>query len=385
MRLKPRIPTEAVIKCILAMFTARLGSLNALEQTNKSKTWKRWLGADLPSADTIGAVAARTDVDSVRKCLHGVYSQIKRNKALSAKCGGLNALVIDGHETSASYKRCCAECRQRIIKTCNGDHVQYYHQYVCAMLIGRDFPIFVDIEPIRPGENEKSAALRLLKRCIKDYPRAFDVVLGDAMYADAKIANLLLKHKKHLLAVLKANNPNLLEDAQALCASQAPTDLATDASKLEAWQAWDQEGFTTWPKVQGLVRVVRSRETRKIRRQRTGEFEEESSDWMWVTTLSSNVASTRTVIRLGHARWDIENLGFNETVNRWKADHVYKHHPNAILVFQLLAMMAFNLFQVFYFRNLKIQVRQCYSRLHVARQAAAEIYAEILLADARAP
>jgi len=41
-----------------------------------------------------------------------------------------------------------------------------------------------------------------------------------------------------------------------------------------------------------------------------------------VTTLSSNRASTPAVVALGHARWSIENQGFNETTNRWAADHV---------------------------------------------------------------
>jgi len=35
----------------------------------------------------------------------------------------------------------------------------------------------------------------------------------------------------------------------------------------------------------------------------------------WVTTLSAAQASTELVVRLGQARWDIENYGFNELVN----------------------------------------------------------------------
>ena len=69
-----------------------------------------------------------------------------------------------------------------------------------------------------------------------------------------------------------------------------------------------------------------------------------SSDCVWVTTLSKAQASTRSVSQLGHAGWTIENQGFNELVNHWDADHVYKHQPNAMLTFWLTAVACLNLF-----------------------------------------
>lgn len=50
------------------MIVGRLGSLNALEQTTQSSSfWQRFLGAALPSADTLGRVAAQIDLGSVRQ------------------------------------------------------------------------------------------------------------------------------------------------------------------------------------------------------------------------------------------------------------------------------------------------------------------------------
>ena len=42
-RKKPRIATEAVFQSVLAMMLSRMGSLNALEQTAKSRCWKKLL------------------------------------------------------------------------------------------------------------------------------------------------------------------------------------------------------------------------------------------------------------------------------------------------------------------------------------------------------
>jgi hypothetical protein len=103
-----------------------------------------------------------------------------------------------------------------------------------------------------------------------------------------------------------------------------------------------------------------------------------------VTTLSVNRASTQALVTLGHARWSIENQGFNETTNRWAADHIYKHHPTAILVFCLMTMLAFNLFYAFFHRNLQPPAyRNRHSAQHVARCLASELYQS--LAENRAP
>ena len=56
--------------------------MNALEMTVKSSFWKRWLGAPPPSADTMGRVHSKMDVDTLRDAIHQAYGQLKRNKAL---------------------------------------------------------------------------------------------------------------------------------------------------------------------------------------------------------------------------------------------------------------------------------------------------------------
>ena len=120
-------------------------------------------------------------------------------------------------------------------------------------------------------------------------------------------------------------------------------------------------------------------------RQLDGEPEPQHSDWVWVTTLSKGRASTAAVVDMGHSRWTIENQGFNEMVNRWHVDHVYKHDPTAILVCWLLAMLCLNVFLAFWRRNLKPALRAVVSMLHIARLTAAELFSAIPAGPARAP
>ncbi len=368
-RCQPRILTQVVVWTTLAMHLARLGSLNALEQTRANSFWPKWLGAKLPSADSMGRITAVMDIDSIREVQHEIYARLKRNKALEPLAGGLTALVLDGHESHATYRRCCDGCLERR----RGKRTQYYHRQVTGMLLGGKFPVLLDAEAQRPGEDEITTAIRLLQRLLKDYPRAFDVVIGDALYADTRVFNVVVDHGKDLLAVLKANREDLLLDAKALFAEMEPVELKGVA---DSCQTWDLSDFTTWSQVSRSVRVVRSLERRNRRRQLDGQLEETCSDWMWVTSLSAHQASTATVVHLGHARWDIENRGFNETVNRWQADHVYKHDATAILAFWLQAMIAFNLFHAFYYRNLKPVAWRRYSLLHVSRCMASDLYGD---------
>ncbi len=362
------------------MLLARLGSLHALEQTAPSLFWKKWLDGPVPSDDTLGRVATLMCPGEIRGLQQQVYARLKRGKALPAPSHGLIALVLDGHESSASYRRCCPGCSRRKVHTASGDKTQFYHRHVAASLVGEGFHFFVDLEPIRPGEDEVAAAMRLLQRVHQGFPRAYDVVLGDSLYARAEFFLLVLGQGKDVLTVLKQEARDVVTDALALFEVMPSETLRNHGAHCEVW---DIEGFTSWSTLGRPVRVVRSIETRKVQRQRTRQIDQETSHWLWATTLPQARASTRTVIRLGHRRWAIENEGFNEAVNAWHMDHIYRHEPVAILVLLLLALLAYNVAHAFYRRDLKPALQARLSMLLLGQLMAAEILHP--LASPRAP
>ena len=375
-RPKPRTPTALVLKAGMAMFWARLGSLNALETVAAARFWKRWLGWEMTSADTMGRVQSTADVGQLRDGLHAVYTRLKRNKALPLNLG-LDVAVLDGHEQHASYRRHCSGCRQRIIKTEAGERIQYYHRQVTLMLLPgtrsdrKPLRILLDCEPMLAGEDEIATAMRLLTRVLATYPRAFDLVLADALYGTAPFLNFLLARGKHGLVVLKDERRNLYQDVAGLFAhvlSQRAKRRRRDC------QWWDFPDLVSWPQVKIPLRVVRSLETYSVRRQLDKKISQETSDWTWVTTLPHQQAPTERIVAWGHQRWDIENFGFNELVNGWQADHIYKHNAHAIEAFLLLVFLAYNVFQAFLNLNLKPQVRQGKPEIYWAHLIAAEIY-----------
>ena len=366
------------LKTTLVMFWAQLGSLHAVETVSGARFWQRWLGQSLCSIDTIGRIHAQLRAGDLRQCLHQVYERLKRNKALPLNLGH-DVAVLDGHESHASYRRHCSGCLQRTIHGAAGDQIQYYHRHVTLMLLPGSPPghaplrLLLDAEPQRPGEDEVATALRLLARVLLDYPRAFDLVLADALYAKAPFFNFLLAAGKHVLVVLKEERRDLYQDVHGL---MALTPARPGCYRTRSCRWWDFSDLRSWPQVQTHLRVIRSEETYAVRRQLTKEVEQQSSDWIWVTTLPTAQLRTEWAVQLGHQRWDIENHGFKELVQGWHADHVYKHDAQAIQAFLLMTMLAYNLYHAFLLLNLKPQIRMRKPQGFWMHLMAAQLYAE---------
>jgi len=137
-------------------------------------------------------------------------------------------------------------------------------------------------------------------------------------------------------------------------------------------QYWDEEGFTSCEGVAKPLRVLHTLETVQRRERIAGQWKEteETHSWYWATSFSQRQLPTRELWRAGHWRWDIENGCFNTTSTHWGLDHVFKHHPVAIVNFVLTLFVAFILLQCFWQRNLKPPFRNCFTRIGLV----AELY-----------
>ena len=356
------------------MNLAQLGSLNSIEQLKGSSKLSNFLGTRLPSADTLGRVFALINPDTIRAANRRIYGCLKRNKALQPPWHGLIALIVDGHESHATCRRCCEGCLERKLGAGDNKRIQYYHRNVTAQLVSGGIHFQLDAEPQRPGEDEVAAALRLLTRIVDNCPRAFDVVLADALYAKSHFIKFVVEHHKDVIIVLKENCPELLRDA-AFCFEGSPPTCTWDDKKRNI-EAWDESGFQSGPQVNKPLRVVKSCETKApVRRQLDGTIEVETTTWQWLTTLSPVRARTKAVVELGHSRWCIENKGFNELVTYWHSDHVYKHDSDAILNFWLMSLLSYNIFQAFFQLNVKHSFRRGKTMLHFASMIKSQLYA----------
>lgn len=75
---------------------------------------------------------------------------------------------------------------------------------------------------------------------------------------------------------------------------------------------------------------------------------------MWVvTSIGADVASMKTVWEMMHHRWDLENCGFYQLKTYSHLDHCFVHDATAIEANLRIMILAYNLFQLFLFRNIR--------------------------------
>jgi hypothetical protein len=368
-RARPRIRTAAAFAAAFTLFATRRGSLNGLEPDLRIPARLRGIvGAKPPSVDSIGRIYALMDSQPVRDLLRDIAHRLKRNKALISHEGWYVA-AVDGHEFFSSRKRCCPQCQSRTLTVDGQPVTEYYHQGVVCHLIGQELALVLDVELLRPGEGEETAAKRLLERVFTNYPRFFDVVSGDALYFDAPFINFCLDHHKHAIVTAKGENRLLVQDAAGLFAQQPPGRFVDDHGKRTV-QFWDEEGFTSCEGVKRPLRFLRTRETVRKRQRIAGQWQEteETTTWSWTTTLSKAQLSPRSLWWCGHARWDIENDCFNTLATHWGLNHCFKHAATAIVNFLLTSFIAYALVQSFWLRDLKPARRAGLTLIALARE-----------------
>jgi len=376
----PRIATATVAIALFVMVYCRLGSLNNLANSADAQFWKRSKTkgkkrAGLPSSRTSDRVACAIRLNGLRNVNRHLYHRMKRAKSLrSPVAGNYFVLIVDGHEYCASYKRHCPKCCTRRVKTASGERIQYYHRLVNVVLLADHFVLPLDMEMQKPREGEVRCAMRLFRRVMRHYPKAFDIVSADGLYAQKPFIELVRKHHKHAVVVLKDDRRDLLQEAQRLFAQEAATSLRRSDKPQTQCQVWDKVVDARWANTRMRIRVLRSVELTYLRPQASRQREALTSEWVWATTMPAKLLSAAALIHVGHRRWDIENKCFNELATYWHIDHVYRHDPNAIAFFWMLTMIAYSLFHAFYWFNLKAPRREATSKLAIAQRITAQFF-----------
>lgn len=351
----PEIPGRAVSLTLLLGEVAQIPSMLQLEKETQLSQWQDWVGYKHPiSDDSLNYVSERMDPEKLRRGAAWINRKLKRGKAFEEnKINGLLVLSLDANEQFNSDRRCCADCLTREItaKDAQGQpvkHIQYYHKQVYAQLSGPKLSVILDVEPMRPGEEECAAALRLLERVRESHgPRFFDVVLVDAWYTNGPFLKTVVELGWPVISVLKQERYDIYGETLALTQGQPPTEtIQRNGRKVEIW---DLRQMTFTDTHAEPVRVVRARETWTERQRVGGRWvtREKEENWIWIVAGDLNGYAGPVIRDLGHLRWKIENNAFNELTQAWGLTHCAHHHPVSLQVLLWIKIIAFTLFHAY--------------------------------------
>ena len=396
-RCQPDIPPSAVFLAAFHGFAFRLPSFQQLEEELTQPALQQWIGADRAFRDDVLRYSlSGFDVEGLERLLVQVNRTLKRNKAFdTGRVQGRIVAALDGIEVLSSYSRCCDSCLERRVfvrkagvKT---EQLQYYHRAVGCQIVSSPCKPFLAIEWLQPGEGEDTAALRLLGKLPDLYgSRFFDVLLLDALYAQAPVFRMAERQGWELVVSLKQNQRDLYQSAIRLFARRPADCCGTEQQdgKRYQFQLWDSEGLPFSGDHPQPVRVVRSEEKLTQNHYRRGKLQPEATEheWLWITTLDAQAFPPTLVRRVGHDRWKLENNGWNDLTQNWAFKHGYlhacRHRPHigsgkgqrkpvpnqGLAAVCLILLLAFTLCSAFIHCHSKIFRRYPTSTLEVARQ-----------------
>ena len=349
----PQIPTPAITLSLFLGAVLRLPSLLQIQAETLRRGWQHLVGHREPiSDDSLGYVLERYHLEDWRAVLVSTNRQLKENKQLeSAKIGGLLVVALDANEQFKSRCRCCAQCCQRRIEITDEtgqkqEVIEYYHRQVYAHLSGPELSVILDLEAIHPGEEEATAALRLLGRMRRMYGvRFLDAITVDAWYTKGPFLKAVQKLGWGVVTVLKQERFEIYQEATALMESQFPILLEKEQRQVKLWEV----NHLSFTETIGPVRVVVAQETWPEAHRVAGRrvVEDQESHWRWAVTQELSGCSAQQIWQMGHRRWGVENHAFNELTQYYHLEHCPRHEPVAILAWLLILVLAMNLFELF--------------------------------------
>lgn len=364
-RRNPRVPTELVVRILFVLGLVRIRSFNALEPQLAEPWMQRALGRNptnrkLASVDALSYSLHRMDESTTREACVRVIQKAERNKVFrEGSYGALRFVAIDGWEPYSSYQRHCPACLTRQVRV--GDKVvtQYYHRYVVALLLGDKVEVVVDMEPVRSAdqrlehneknvaghEGELTAAKRLIPRLRSEYGNLLDVLVLDALYCNGPIFSLAAQHRFGVIAVAKKQDNEPLKEAMSLWGKQPAQQQVQDKDKHERVELWDARDIQTLMSYDGPIRVVRA-----LVHNDSGSGD--PTNWCFAVTGKATKLSAFQVSRAGRSRWHIENTAFYQFAHYWHFTHVFTHEGTALPSLLWIFFLAFNLLQLFIYRQL---------------------------------
>lgn len=285
------------------------------------------------------------------------FLALQRNKQLESfrVLGNHYLIPIDGTEYFSSEKIHCSQCLRK--KSSKGS-MRYHHQILQASVVcpGQRQVIPLAPEPVQNSDGqdkqdcEINAGKRMLKKIRRAHPKLRIIIGGDGLYSKQPFISDLKANRMSFVLVAKPSDHKVLfqwvDEIQRIGEGDSLT--YTDHKGREHQYEWvnavpvngdpkaDLVGFFQYfLKVKGKTTYKNS----------------------WVTDFEVTRDNVAELVRIGRARWKIENETFNTLKNQgYHIEHNFGHGAkNLSYNFFLLNLLAFFVHQILELSDLLYQ------------------------------
>ena len=347
---------NTIAKMLFIGMFSRIESLNQiLEKIHKRKKFKKMFfkKEHIPKSHVFRDGIKELSIEKIKQINKSVISKARENKLYrKGSIEGLVVVGIDGVETFRSCKKDWNNSYKAKVKVKeyeNGKRKEIEKEYhkqinIFAKLVGKRPGLVLDYEVVTCNGNEgkqeyePNVGVKLIKKLKNSYGRGIDVIVADAIYLDSKFIKEVKAEGYEAVIRLKENRKGLIEEAEALYKMQ----------KSKTFKIGKEKEVKSWSEIieyKGIkIKVVKFEE-------KINQKDKEKTDTIYA--ISTEIMMKEEVInKIIHARWDIENDGFNELKNYWNMNHCFMADEKGINVMIQMIILSYNLWELYIYGHL---------------------------------
>jgi hypothetical protein len=179
--------------------------------------------------------------------------------------------------------------------------------------------------------SEKKAATRLLKRMAESHLlEMMDVVVCDALYADADFIRTVISHDIMPIIRIKQENYNIMKEVTNLGEHLSFSESQYDEDRKRRYQYRVFEHLTSWsayPDELCIIEIQEQLSDRTVQKAR----------WVFPQRYVSTLVPP-IVREIGHLRWQEEINEFKLANQHFDIKHILHHDQNSIQIFLFLKL-----------------------------------------------
>ena len=347
---------NTIAKMLFVGMFSRLESINQIiEQIHKRKKFKGLFSKKeyIPKSHVFRDGIKELSVEKLRWINKSIISKAKENKLYrNGSIDGFVVVGIDGVETFKSYKKDWNNSYKAKIKVKeyeNGKRKEIEREYhkqinIFAKVVGKRPGLILDYEVVTCNGNEgkqeyePNVGIKLVQKLKESYGRGIDVIVADAIYLDSNFLRAVKEEGYESVIRLKDNRKAVIEEAEGLFKIQ-------EAKRFKVGREKEVKSWSEIIEYRGIkIKVVKFEEIAL-------KGKKKKTDIIYVISTSLDMNET-TINKIIHARWDIENDGFNELKNYWNMKHCFMADEKGINVILQMIIMSYNLWELYIYGHL---------------------------------